>query len=439
MARTKRSDLSARTNRLGLAKGCDHAETLSAGCYIIYHRPKTGGSGTWRARWRNPETEKIKSKALGSADDLLESDGIKIFTFAEAQIRAGKFFEECSKALVAGTIEEPIDLNFAVREACETHIEELRRLGKDWRTPDGIAKAHIYPAFDGVAVARLTKGRIKEWHTALAEAPRRRTGQRYSTAGEWGEAGPTPEQVRARRSTANRILAVFTAAMNYCAKEGLISDEHTPWRSVHQFPRVKGQRLRFLSVPEQRALVAATEEAFRPLLLAALYTGSRFGPLAQLLVRDLNILSSTLYIQRDKGGTRRHILLVDEAREWFEEQAKGKKADDFLLPRLQVKRITRTDAEGIWLKDDTKPFMKRACEKAEIEYLTFHELRHTYASALVNEGISLKIIADQLGHRDTRMVEEHYGHLAKGAVAKMLNRQGPKLRLTSAVKRKKST
>ncbi|NTV73497.1 MAG: tyrosine-type recombinase/integrase [Holophaga sp.] len=52
---------------------------------------------------------------------------------------------------------------------------------------------------------------------------------------------------------------------------------------------------------------------------------------------------------------------------------------------------------------------------AGLEPLTFHELRHTYASALINRGVPLVFVAQQLGHADTRMVEEHYGHLCETA------------------------
>ena len=44
-------------------------------------------------------------------------------------------------------------------------------------------------------------------------------------------------------------------------------------------------------------------------------------------------------------------------------------------------------------------------------------MRHTYASRLAMRGVPLAVIAIQLGHRDTRMVEKHYGHLSPGYVA----------------------
>ena len=47
-----------------------------------------------------------------------------------------------------------------------------------------------------------------------------------------------------------------------------------------------------------------------------------------------------------------------------------------------------------WLKNDTKGPMAAAYVKAGIEKVTFHELRHTYASTLINQGVPLKVIAD---------------------------------------------
>jgi hypothetical protein len=46
----------------------------------------------------------------------------------------------------------------------------------------------------------------------------------------------------------------------------------------------------------------------------------------------------------------------------------------------------------------------------------FHGLRHTYASRLAMKGVPLAVIAAQLGHADTRMVEKHYGHLSPSYV-----------------------
>jgi integrase len=61
--------------------------------------------------------------------------------------------------------------------------------------------------------------------------------------------------------------------------------------------------------------------------------------------------------------------------------------------------------------------MRAACGAARIAPITFHGLRHTYASRLAMNGVPLGVIAAQLGHSDTRMVEKHYGHLAPSYIA----------------------
>jgi len=56
-----------------------------------------------------------------------------------------------------------------------------------------------------------------------------------------------------------------------------------------------------------------------------------------------------------------------------------------------------------------------------------HTLRHTYASSLVQAGVSLAIVAEALGHADTRMVSKHYGHLAPSQVADAIRAHLPAL------------
>jgi len=66
--------------------------------------------------------------------------------------------------------------------------------------------------------------------------------------------------------------------------------------------------------------------------------------------------------------------------------------------------------------------------------LGFHELRHSYASMLVNAGCPLAYVAAQLGHTDTRMVEKHYGHLAPTALADSIRALMPKQGLMGVAK-----
>jgi len=70
--------------------------------------------------------------------------------------------------------------------------------------------------------------------------------------------------------------------------------------------------------------------------------------------------------------------------------------------------------------------MRTACEVARIEPgVSFHILRHTYASHYLMGGGSLPALAAQLGHADTRMTVLHYGHLADSWRAEEARQYGP--------------
>jgi hypothetical protein len=78
--------------------------------------------------------------------------------------------------------------------------------------------------------------------------------------------------------------------------------------------------------------------------------------------------------------------------------------------------FTRTDG-GLWGKSHQLRPMLEACRRAKIKLeISFHVLRHTYGSAVAMKGVPMGVIAEQLGHADTRMTEKHYTHLAPSYV-----------------------
>jgi integrase len=57
----------------------------------------------------------------------------------------------------------------------------------------------------------------------------------------------------------------------------------------------------------------------------------------------------------------------------------------------------------------------RLLPKAELRRIRFHDLRHTYASLLIQNGESLAYVRDQLGHASIKLTVDTYGHLVPGA------------------------
>ena len=136
-------------------------------------------------------------------------------------------------------------------------------------------------------------------------------------------------------------------------------------------------------------------------------TGCRYGELIALTASDFDATGGTICIRQSKSGKPRYVALSAEGIDLFR--------------RLT---LNRSRAENIFVKangtawkrsEQQRPFLA-ACEIAQLQDIRFHGLRHTYASRLVMKGAPLAVIAAQLGHSDTRMVEKHYGHLAPNYV-----------------------
>ena len=71
--------------------------------------------------------------------------------------------------------------------------------------------------------------------------------------------------------------------------------------------------------------------------------------------------------------------------------------------------------------------MKKATTAARIDPpISFHGLRHTWASLSVMAGMPLMVVARNLGHVNTKMVEKHYGHLAPSYVVEQIQKFAPK-------------
>jgi integrase len=58
--------------------------------------------------------------------------------------------------------------------------------------------------------------------------------------------------------------------------------------------------------------------------------------------------------------------------------------------------------------------------------VSFHILRHTWASLAVVAGVPLLVVAKNLGHADTRMVEKHHGHLAPSFIVDAIRAGAPR-------------
>ncbi len=279
-----------------------------------------------------------------------------------------------------------------------------------------VMEAHVMPTLGEVPVDRLTANRIRRWHEALADKPAHVRTSKHSRKRQVRHA-KTADEKRARKVTANRSLTALKAALHrrWLGNRRVVG----PWSEVAPFRDVDRSRDRYLDTDEAQRLVNACEPDFRALVQGAVYTGQRYGELARLRVADVNLDACAVAVRESKSGKPRYVFLNDEALAFFEAQAAGCGGDETLF--------RRADGEP-WGHGHQHKRMKAACERAGIDPpIGFHGFRHGYASSYLMNGGGLPDLAKQLGHTSTRMVEEHYGHLADAWRAERARQFAPTL------------
>ncbi len=193
------------------------------------------------------------------------------------------------------------------------------------------------------------------------------------------------------------------------------------WRRVKPFRGVDQARVRYLTFADAARLINACDLEFRPLVEAALHTGARYGQITRLIVADFNAAGGTLRLSTRKGdGSVKvyHVVLTAEGIAFFKRACVGRARDAVLFVKAEG---------GEWDKSQQSRPMAEACTRAKIKpAASFHVLRHTWASHAVMNGVPLLVVAKNLGHSDTRMVERHYGHLAASYVADVIRSAAPR-------------
>jgi len=420
MSRTPREvNLSTRAARERLKpSGKPYYRSLDQGLHLGYRKGVRGAA--WVTRWYiGGEVYKVESLE-GRPDDVLDADGVTVLTWSQAQAEARKLFGRRVRE-AAGLEADQRKGPYTIRDAIADYLDWLARHRKTTRDSKYRAEALILPDLGDVNVDRLSATRLRQWHEGLAAAParlRRSADQVAAGTMKGRDADPNDAEVtRRRRSTANRTLTILKAALNHAWREGKTPSDDA-WRRVRPFPEADAARVRYLNTDEARRLLHACDEDFRDIVEAALLTGARYGELAAMTVFDFNRDSGTVHIRTSKTGKARHVVLNDEGRALFERLTIGRGGDHHL---------TFTKSNGmLWGKSHQHRPLKAACERAGISpSLDFHSLRHSWASLSIMAGAPLLVVAQNLGHADTRMVERHYGHLAQSFVAETIRRTAP--------------
>jgi integrase len=183
-----------------------------------------------------------------------------------------------------------------------------------------------------------------------------------------------------------------------------------------RLPAEQGRRERIASPQEAANLIAALSEAQRALWATLFYAGLRLGELQALDWSHIDLDANRIRVERSwdrkagfippKSKAGRRTVPIPRA----------------LRPYLATRRLATGGTGLVFATRSGKPFnpsnarrdARRAWETAELNDLTPHDCRHTYASLMIAAGVNAKALSTYMGHSSIGVTLDRYGHLMPG-------------------------
>lgn len=192
-----------------------------------------------------------------------------------------------------------------------------------------------------------------------------------------------------------------------------------------------GGRVRFLSDEEANRLIAATPASLRFPVLAGMLCGLRLGEVTHLRPppHDVDLEHGLLIVQpkdgwRVKTGKRREVPIPDELVPVLAHHLEHFASEEWVCPSPLLEGTPVTEH---WMGQAFKRIVQDAglpTGRSDPLKVTFHTLRHTFASWLIMNDVDLFTVAKLMGHSSIDMVVRIYGHLSRDHKRRAVARLG---------------
>ena len=275
---------------------------------------------------------------------------------------------------------------------------------------------YTIPRIGTIKLNKLTSREIQKLYKDLLENGRLRKKQRKKHPSLSG-------------STVRGVHIMLHSALDRAVKEKLLL--HNPAEDC-VVPKLQRQEMRTLKPEDMRAyLEAAERRGVLALFYLELVSGIRKGELAALLWSDLDAEHGTISVSKQVGrnaqgeltvcqpktsNSVREISIPREAVELLVQEHQRHPESHYLFPSPRT--------GGMYHPDSIVNLHKKILKDAGLEYIRFHDLRHTFATVALQSGVDVKTVSAMLGHYDAGFTLRTYTHTNRRMQEKAAEKMG---------------
>jgi len=336
---------------------------------------------------------KTKWESVGRVGVVSKSDAKRLFKLRQAEILQGKLYNTDNSVIPTFS------------EFSKEYIEYAKGNKKSWDRDECALRA-LVPFFGKHRLNEINPLQIEKYKLLRKKSVSQRT-------------------INIELSLLRRM---FNLAMSWekCSS--------SPMTQVN-FYKEESSKERILSKEEEIDLIQFSPDHIKPILITALNTGMRYGEIINLSWNDIDFESGYLHVTKSKTGIGRKIPINDLLNNTLHELKSGipigistgtynirKEKSQQCQPPKQVNALVSkaVGLTSVGVQVPPRPYshiftyrnkplknirtaFKNSCDRAGIKNLTFHTLRHTFATRLVLAGVDLATVSKLLGHSSIQM------------------------------------
>lgn len=223
-----------------------------------------------------------------------------------------------------------------------------------------------------------------------------------------------------QKTLANSTIIKLHTLMNKVFKQFIKWEElkNNPLDGVDK-PSVRNKPAQIWSKNEAKMFLSVAKEYQAYMLFwISLNTGMRLGECLGLTWDCVDFVNNKIIVQQQYSRLKKKIVYHTKTSRSMREIDLSQKQMDILLnhkehQKIKTNIVCSNEIGGFLMERNIRRAKKSICKRANIKEITFHELRHTHASMLVDMNEPIKYVQERLGHTDVKTTLNLYVHTQK--------------------------